>query len=92
MIIGFRHRGLQRLFEKGERRRIQPEYIDKVEDILARLNIATTPQNVDLPGYRLHRLSGNLAGFWSIAVSGNWRIIFQFHDGNVTDVDLVDYH
>ena len=92
MIIGFRHRGLQRLFEKGERRRIPPEYIDKVEDILARLDAATAPQDLNLPGYRLHRLSGDLTGFWSIAVSGDWRIIFRFDDGDVTNVDLVDYH
>jgi proteic killer suppression protein len=92
MIIGFRHRGLQRLFEKGERRRIPPEYIDKVEDILARLDAATAPQDLNLPGYRLHQLSGDLTGFWSIAVSGNWRIIFRFDDGDVTNVDLVDYH
>ena len=92
MIIGFRHRRLQRLFEKGERRRIQPEYIEKVEDILARLNVATAPHDLNLPGYRLHRLTGNLAGFWSIIVSGNWRIIFRFDDGDVTDVDLIDYH
>ena len=92
MIIGFRHRGLQRLFEKGERRRIQPEYIDKVEDILARLNVATAPYDLDLPGYGLHPLSGNLADFWSITVSRNWRIIFRFDDGDVTDVDFTDYH
>ena len=92
MIIGFRHRGLQRLFEKGERRRIQPEYIDKMEDIPARLDVATTPQNLNLPGYRLHRLSGDLTGFWAITVSGNWRIIFRFDDGDVNDVGLVDYH
>ena len=92
MIIGFRHRGLQRLFERGERRRIQPEYIDKVEDILARLDVATSPRNLDLPGYRLHPLTGHLAGFWSITVSSNWRIIFRFDDGNVTDVGLTDYH
>ena len=92
MIIGFRHRGLQRLFEKGDRRRIQPEYIDKVEGVLARLDGATTPQDLDLPGYRLHRLSGDLTGLWSITISGNWRIIFRFDDGKVTDVNFVDYH
>ena len=92
MIIGFRHRGLQLLFEKGEHRRIPPEYIDKVEDILARLDAATSSHDLNLPGYRLHRLSGDLTGFWSITVSGNWRIIFRFDDGDVTNVDLVDYH
>ena len=92
MIVGFRHRGLQRLYEKGDRRRIQPEYIDKVEDVLARLDSATTPQALNLPDYRLHRLSGDLTGVWSITISGNWRIIFRFDDGEVTDVNFVDYH
>ena len=92
MIISFRHRGLQRLFERGERRRIPPDYIEKVEDILARLNVATSPLGLDLPGYRLHRLSGNLAGFWSVTVSGNWRIIFRFEEGDAIDVDFTDYH
>ena len=92
MIIGFRHRGLRRLHEKGDRRRIPPSYIGKLEDILNRLNVATSPQNLNLPGYRLHRLGGNLTGFWSITVSSNWRIIFRFDDGDVTDVDLVDHH
>ena len=92
MIVGFRHRGLQRLYEKGDRRRIQPEYIDKVEDVLARLDSATTPLALNLPGYRLHRLSGDLTGVWSITISGNWRIIFRFDDSEVTDVNFVDYH
>ena len=92
MITGFRHRGLQRLFERRDRRRIQPNYIDKVENILARLNAATSPQHLNLPGYRLHQLSGDRAGYWSVAVSGNWRIIFRFDGGNATDVDFLDYH
>ena len=50
------------------------------------------PRDIDLPGYRFHPLKGNLKGFWSISVSGNWRIIFRFEDGDVYDVDLVDYH
>ena len=92
MIIGFRHRGLQRLFERGERRRIPPNQIAKIEDILAQLDVAAGSQDMNKPGFRLHLLSGDLAGFWSVAVSGNWRIIFRFDATDVTDVDLVDYH
>ncbi len=92
MIIGFRHRGLQRLFERGERRRIPPNQIAKIEDILAQLDVAAGSQDMNKPGFRLHPLSGDLAGFWSVAVSGNWRITFRFDATDVTDVDLVDYH
>ena len=92
MILGFRHRGLRRLYEKGDRRRIPPEYVAKVERILARLDVAAEPRNMDIPGYRLRSLSGDLEGFWSVIVSGNWRLIFRFDAGNVRDVDLIDYH
>ena len=64
----------------------------RIQEILTLLNVASATKDVDQPGYRLHPLSGNLAGFWSVTVSRNWRIIFRFDDGNVTDVDLVDYH
>ncbi len=92
MILGFHHRGLRRLYEKGDRRRIPPEYVAKVERILARLDVAAEPRNMDMPGYRLHSLSGDLEGFWSVSVSGNWRLIFRFDAGNVRDVNLIDYH
>ena len=66
MIVGFRHKGLKLLYEKGDRRRVSPEQADKVERILARLDEATETANMDLPGYRLHPLKGDLAGFWSV--------------------------
>jgi proteic killer suppression protein len=92
MIKSFRHRGLQRLYERGDRSRINPTLVDKVETALGLLDVAETPEAVNLPGYRLHPLRGDLRGFWSIRVSGNWRIIFRFDDRDVCDVDLVDYH
>jgi toxin HigB-1 len=92
MIVGFRHKGLKLVYEKGDRRRLSPEHADKIERILARLDEATEPRNMDLPGYRLHPLKGDLAGYWSVTVSGNWRIVFRFEGANVRDVDLVDYH
>jgi addiction module HigA family antidote len=92
MIQSFRHRGLQRLYERGDRSRINATLVDKVETALGLLDVAETPEAVNLPGYRLHPLRGDLRGFWSIRVSGNWRIIFRFDDRDVCDVDLVDYH
>lgn len=92
MIKSFRHRGLQRLYECGDRSRINPTLVEKVETALGLLDVAEPPEAVNLPGYRLHPLRGDLRGFWSIRVSGNWRIIFRFDDRDVCDVDLVDYH
>jgi len=92
MIVSFRHKALKLLYEKGDRRRVSADYADKVERILARLDEAAEPGNMDLPGFRLHPLKGDLAGFWSVSVSGNWRIIFRFDGANACDVDLLDYH
>jgi toxin HigB-1 len=92
MIKSFRHRGLQRLYERGDSSRINPILVEKVETALGLLDVAETPEAVNLPGYRLHPLRGDLRGFWSIRVSGNWRLIFRFDDRDVCDVDLVDYH
>lgn len=92
MIRNFRHKGLKRLYENGERRKLPPEHVEKIERILARLDQASKPGHMDLPGYRLHRLKGDLAGSWSVMVSGNWRITFRFEESSVCDVDLKDYH
>jgi len=92
MIQSFRHKGLKLLFEKGDRRKLQQEYADKIERILARLEEASEVDNMDLPGFRPHPLKGDLAGFWSVTVSGNWRVMFRFEGGHASDVDLIDYH
>ena len=92
MIRTFRHRGLERLYEAGDRRHISPEYAAKIERVLSRLDIASGPQDMNLPGYRLHPLRGNLEGFYAVSISGNWRLIFRFESGDAYDVDLVDYH
>lgn len=92
MIAGFRHKGLKLLYEKGDRRRVRPEYADKIERILARLDEAAGAANMDIPGFRLHPLKGDLASYWSVSVSGDWRIIFRFEGGHADDVDLIDYH
>jgi toxin HigB-1 len=66
--------------------------VTKIRRILALLDAASRPQSLDLPGLRLHALKGDLKGFWSVSISGNWRIVFRFEEGEARDVDLVDYH
>lgn len=92
MIVNFQHRALKRLFEKGDESGFNPDHLDKINNILTLLNTAGDAKALNLPGLRLHKLTGNLKGFWSVTVRTNWRIIFRFEAGNVHDVDFVDYH
>jgi len=92
MLRRVRHRGLKRLYANDDRRGLNAERVDKIARVLALLNRASRPQDMDLPGFRLHPLKGGLIGFWSVTIRANWRIIFRFEDGDVTDVDLIDYH
>lgn len=92
MIENFKDRRLKRLYERGDRSRVAAELVDKVERILARLDQALVVEDMNLPGYRLHRLRGDLKDFWSVSVSGNWRIIFRFEQGRALDVEMIDYH
>ena len=92
MILRIRHAGLKRLFEKGDARRVSTELVPKVERVLARLDEATEPGAMNLPGFRLHPLKGKQADHWAVSVSDNWRIVFRFEDHDVTDVNLVDNH
>lgn len=92
MIRSLKHRGLSRLYEKGDRSGIRPDLVSTVEKILTILDVAATPQAFDLPRYRLHQLKGDLKGFWAVTVRANWRIIFRFEDGDAHDVELIDYH
>jgi proteic killer suppression protein len=92
VIQSIKHRGLKRLYEQGDRSKIRPDLVDKAESILARLDVASAPEAMNLPGLRLHSLTGNLQGFWSVSLSRNHRIIFRFDGEDVCDVDLVDYH
>ena len=91
-IRRFLHRGLRRLYENDDRRGVNSEVVDKTARVLARLDVVTRPEQLKLPGFGLHRLEGDLAGYWSVAVQGDWRIIFRFDAANTTDVDLVEYH
>ena len=92
MIRSFRHRGLQRLFERDDRSKVRADMVEKIERVLFLLNRATGPDAVNLPGYRLHPLKGDLAGFWAVTVRANWRIVWRFEGPDVLDVDLIDYH
>ena len=92
MIRSFRSRALRRFAERGGERRIHAEHRETVRDILVRLNASAEPEDMDLPGFLLHRLKGDYAGFWSVTVRANWRVIFRFQDGHAVDVDYLDYH
>jgi proteic killer suppression protein len=92
MIESFRHRGLKRLYERGEAARVPADMLHRIEDILAALDVAKIVSDLDRPSYRLHPLKGDRSGQWAITVRANWRITFRFHEGDVFDVDLVGYH
>jgi proteic killer suppression protein len=92
MIRTFRHRGLKRLYEREDPSKVRADQVERIKLALADLDDALKPQDLDLPGYRLHRLKGDLQGFWGIWISANWRIIFRFEGGDAYDVDLIDYH
>jgi toxin HigB-1 len=92
VIRSVRHKGLKRFYEDDDIRSIRKERVLKLRDILARLDAAHALQDLDLPGFHLHSLKGDLAGYCAITVRANWRVIFRFADGDVFDVDYVDYH
>jgi proteic killer suppression protein len=92
MIRSFRHRGLKRLFERGDTSQVGADMLDRIENILAKLDTSNVPEKMDLPGHRLHPLKGDLKGFWAVTVRANWRIIWRFDGENAVDVDLIDYH
>jgi toxin HigB-1 len=92
MIESFRHKGLKRLFENDDRKVVSAEHVRKIENILGLLNAAQKVEEMNLPTFRLHPLTGDLKGFWSVTVRANWRIVFRFEDGGAFDVDLMDYH
>ena len=92
MVRSFKHRGLKRLYERGDQSGIRPDLVDTVQEIVTVLEGAATPQALNLPGYRLHPLKGDLQGFWSVTVRANWRIVFRFEGTDAFDVELIDYH
>ena len=88
MIVSFVHKGLERFYRTGSKAGIQPRHAEKLQRILSNLDVAKQPDDLDLPGYRLHELEGKRKGVWSVTVQANWRITFRFI---ATDVELVNY-
>ncbi|MBB3332311.1 proteic killer suppression protein [Halomonas campaniensis] len=92
MIVSFRHKGLRRFHETGTTAGIQPNHAKRLRMQLAALETAQSVDDMDIPGFRLHRLKGRDKARWSIWVSGNWRLTFEFRDGNAHILDYEDYH
>lgn len=92
MIRSFKHKGLRDLFEKGSVKGVQPAHARRLRLQLAALHTAQKVDDMDVPGYRLHQLKGAGKGRWSITVNGNWRVTFEFHNGDAYVLDYEDYH
>lgn len=92
MIKSFKHKGLERLFTKGSASGVQTAYAPRIVLMLDAIDVAEQVNELDLPGFRLHRLKGDRRNVWSVTVSGNWRITFEFEKGNAYILDLEDYH
>jgi toxin HigB-1 len=92
VILRFRHRGLERLYLHGDVSGVSPQQVKRLRSVLAALATATTPSDMALPGIRLHPLRGARQVQWSVSISGDWRVLFEFEGRDVTNVDLVDYH
>lgn len=92
MIGSFAHKGLERFFRAGSKAGIQPKHAKRLRLQLARLDAASTPQDMHLPGWKLHPLKGNLQGQWAVWVDENWRLVFAFDGENAVLVDYTDYH
>ncbi|MBB1489485.1 type II toxin-antitoxin system RelE/ParE family toxin [Oceanospirillum sediminis] len=92
MIKSFKHKGLKRFFETGSKAGIQAKHERRLRMQLAAIDTATVIEDIDLPGFKLHPLKGNREGIWSVTVNGNWRVTFEFIDGNAYILNYEDYH
>lgn len=92
MIVSFKHKGLEALYHDNQTKGVSQALVKRIRQILALLDTAKVVEDMNLPGLRLHTLKGNLKGYYAVSVSGNWRIIFQFAEGQARHVDLIDYH
>ena len=92
MIVSIRHKGLARFYETGSLAGIQAQHARRLRMLLASLDTATVIADMDIPGFRLHPLKGERAGRWPVWVNGNWRITFEFLEGNASSIDYEDYH
>ena len=93
MIINFTHKGLRELFQRGSTTKLSQEHIKRIIRILGIIHAATEVRDLNVPGLRLHELKKPpYRGFWSLDVSGNYRIIFRFENGKASDLDYLDTH
>jgi proteic killer suppression protein len=92
MIGNIRHKGLAALYYDDQTKGVKQSLVKRLRYILALLATAFNVEDMNLPGLKLHQLKGDLSGFYAVTISGNWRVIFRFEDGQATDVDLLDYH
>ena len=92
MIKSFQHKGLQAFFEPGSKAGIQPHHAPRLARQLRQLNDSARPQEMNMPGWGLHSLSGDLAGFYAVTVNGSWRVVFTFEGTDAVLVDYLDYH
>ena len=92
MLKSFRHKGLERFFYKGSKAGIQAKHAPRLRLQLGRMDAASGPQEMDLPGWRLHSLKGDWKGFWAVWVDENWRLVFTFENQDAVLVDYTDYH
>jgi len=92
MIASFKHRGLKRLFEEDDPRKLPPDMVDRIRAILARLHQAEAIEDMNVHSYRLHPLKGSRKGEWGVTVRANWRMTFRYEDGDVLDVNVEDDH
>lgn len=92
MILVIRHKGLRLFHEQDDASKIPSQQLRRLTSILTLLEAATKPQDLNQPGFGLHSLSGDLAGFWSVKVTANYRVIFRFEGDDATDIDYIDYH
>ncbi|WP_273719271.1 MULTISPECIES: type II toxin-antitoxin system RelE/ParE family toxin [Bartonella] len=91
-IVSFKHKGLKLFFEKGICKGIQPAHAKKLANILVILDTISAPEQMTIRSYRLHELTGDLKGYWSMRVNANWRVTFRFIGTDVELVDYQDYH
>ncbi len=92
MILRIKNSNLSAFWERGETKRLNQEWINKIDRIMNALEEAASPGDIDFPGFRLHALHGEFHGYFSVRGSRNWRVIFRFEGSDATDIDLIDYH
>ena len=92
MIQSFAHKGLRQLYENDDGRKLPSDMLKRVSLLLHALDQAKVVDELDLPTFKLHALRGDLRGFWAVTVRANWRLVFRFKEGNVLDLDFIDYH